>query len=93
MLVTGLSQLDILERPIHCTDASRKTLYVKDDNVWEKDEEVVKILMGIRKLTSKQRTQINKWKDVNEGWKDTDNIQTKFTPLICNSRNDIENDV
>jgi hypothetical protein len=93
MLVTGLSQLDILERPIHCTDASRKTLYVKDDNVWEKDEEVVKILMGIRKLTSKQRTQINKWKDVNDGWKDTDNIQTKFTTLICNSMNDIENDV
>ena len=29
MITNGLSQLDVLERPIHCTDASRKTLYVK----------------------------------------------------------------
>ena len=29
MITNGLSQLDILERPIHCTDATRKTLYVK----------------------------------------------------------------
>ena len=37
MVVNGLNQLDVLERPIHCTDASRKTLYVKEDNAWEKD--------------------------------------------------------
>ena len=93
MITNGLSQLDILERPIHCTDASRKTLYVKEDNVWEKDAEMLKILLSIRKLTCKQRTQITKWKDVNDGWKDNDNIQTKFTSLICNSIVDIENDV
>tara|TARA_B110000037_G_scaffold221242_1_gene291419 strand:+ start:149 stop:1123 length:975 start_codon:yes stop_codon:yes gene_type:complete len=92
MITNGLSQLDILERPIHCTDASRKTLYVKEDNAWEKDNELIRVLVGIRNLAYKQRTLINKWKDVNDGWEKEDNIQTKLTMLICNSMTDIEHD-
>ena len=92
MITNGLSQLDILERPIHCTDASRKTLYVKEDNAWEKDSELIRVLVGIRNLAYKQRTLINKWKDVNNGWEKEDNIQTKLTTLVCNSMTDIEND-
>jgi hypothetical protein len=92
MVVNGLNQLDVLERPIHCTDASRKTLYVKEDNAWEKDTELLRILMGIKKLAYKQRTLINTWKDMNDGWEKDDNIQTKLTTLICHSMTDIEND-
>jgi hypothetical protein len=92
MVVNGLNQLDVLERPIHCTDASRKTLYVKEDNAWEKDTELSRILMGIKKLAYKQRTLINTWKDMNDGWEKDDNIQTKLTTLICHSMTDIEND-
>jgi hypothetical protein len=92
MITNGLSQLDILERPIHCTDATRKTLYVKEANNWEKDTELLRILLGIRNLARKQRTMISEWKDVNEGWETDDNIQTKLTTLICHSMTDIEND-
>ena len=92
MITNGLSQLDILERPIHCTDASRKTLYVKEDNVWEKDNELVRILLGIRQLASKQRTLINKWKDAHDDWNTNDRMQSRFTSLICNSITDIENE-
>jgi hypothetical protein len=92
MITNGLSQLDILERPIHCTDATRKTLYVKESNNWEKDTELLKILLGIKQLARKQRTMISEWKDVNEGWEKDDNIQTKLTTLICHSMTDIEND-
>ena len=92
MITNGLSQLDILERPIHCTDASRKTLYVKEDNIWEKDHELVRILLGIRKIASKQRTLINKWKDSHDDWNTNDRMQSRFTSLICNSITDIENE-
>ena len=51
MITNGLSQLDILERPIHCTDATRKTLYVKEANNWEKDTELLRILLGIRPVS------------------------------------------
>lgn len=91
LLVNGLSQLDVLKRPIHCTDASRKTLYVKNEDTWEKDTELQRLLLGITALAQKQRTNIDKWQDVNEDWKTNEKIQTKFTQLIFNSMDDIEN--
>ena len=92
MMVNGLNDLDILERPIHCTDASRKTLYVKDSDKWEKDNELLYILKGIRQLSLKQRTLISKWKEANEGWKTDDNLQSRMTHLVCNSMSQIESD-
>ena len=44
MITNGLNKLDILERPIHCTDATRKTLYVKEADIWEKDTELLKVV-------------------------------------------------
>ena len=92
MMVNGLNDLDILERPIHCTDASRKTLYVKDSDNWEKDSELLHIMKGIKELSLKQRTLISKWKEVNKGWDKDDNLQSKMTNLVFNSMTQIEND-
>ena len=92
MMVTGLSELDILQRPIHCTDASRKTLYVKDDDTWEKDNELLHLLKGIRDLSFKQRVNIHKWQDENEGWDVKDDLQTKITMLVFHTMTDIDND-
>jgi hypothetical protein len=92
MLLTGLNELDILERPIHCTDVSRKTLYVKDDDIWEKDNELLHMLKGIRDLSLKQRTLIKTWQDVNNGWSTDENLQSRMTKLIGNSMTAVEND-
>jgi len=37
IFIDGLNQLDIYERPIHCTDLKRETLYIKENGVWKKD--------------------------------------------------------
>ena len=92
MLLNGLNELDIVDRPIHCTDVSRKTLYVKDDDIWEKDNELLHMLKGIRDLSLKQRTLIKKWQDVNNGWATDENLQSRMTKLIGNSMTAIEND-
>jgi len=92
MLVNGLSQLDILDRPIHCTDATRKILYVKDDNTWEKDNELLRVLKGIKTLSIKQRTMLNKWQDANMGWDTKENLQSRMTRLVFNSMTSIEKD-
>ena len=92
MITSGLSKLDILERPIHCTDATRKTLYVKESNIWEKDTELLKVVTGITKLIRKKRTLISRWKEVNEGWDTIERKQIKFTELVCNIMTDIEYD-
>ena len=91
MFTAGLNQLDVLERPIHCTDASRKTLYVKEGDIWEKDNELIKMIQGIRQMAAKQRILINKWRDAHDDWNVNDRMQDRFTTLVCNMVEDIEN--
>ena len=38
IIVKNLKELDINKRPVHCTDKKRETMYIKDENKWEKDE-------------------------------------------------------
>ena len=38
IMVDKLNSMDIYKRPIHCSDAKREILYVKDDNKWAKEE-------------------------------------------------------
>jgi hypothetical protein len=92
LVVTGLNNMDIVDRPIHCTDPSRKTLYVKENNIWEKDNELMFLLKGIKELSLKQRTMINKWQDANNGWNTDEDLQSKMTKLIFNSMTNIEDD-
>jgi len=92
MMLNGLNELDILERPIHCTDASRKTLYVKDSDKWERDNELLHMVNAIKELSLKQRTMISKWKDANQGWDTDDMLQSKMTNLVFNSMTQIETD-
>ena len=37
IVVNELKKLDVTERPIHCTDLKRETVYIKDQNQWNKD--------------------------------------------------------
>jgi hypothetical protein len=92
LITNGLSQLDVLERPIHCTDTARKTLYVKENNAWEKDNELLTLIKGIQKIIFKQRTMLKKWQNVNEGWDTNELLQEKMTRLVFHSMKDVGND-
>lgn len=37
LIVANLNNLDVTKRPIHCTDVDRKILYVKDEDIWDRD--------------------------------------------------------
>ena len=39
VLLKELSGMDVTKRPIHCSDLKRETLYIKDNDVWEKESE------------------------------------------------------
>ena len=92
MMVDGLNELDILERPIHCTDTKRKTIYVKENDVWEKDKELIKILSGIKKTALNNRMKLDKWQDANDGWMTRENIQMKYLSLVSNVMTIIEDE-
>ena len=55
IIVKNLKALDITKRPVHCTDKKRETIYIKDENKWEKDEEQKKIRKVIMMLKEKKK--------------------------------------
>lgn len=38
IIIKSLNELGVEKRPIHCTDAKRQTLYIKEDNKWTKED-------------------------------------------------------
>ena len=39
IITTNLKALDVKHRPVHCTDKKRETMYIKDEDKWEKEDE------------------------------------------------------
>ena len=49
-------------RPIHCTDLKRETVYVKDSDVWSKEDETKKHLTkAVRIVANKNKAQVHPW--------------------------------
>jgi hypothetical protein len=38
IILEKLKEMNIYKRPLHCSDAKRETMYIKDNDVWNKDE-------------------------------------------------------
>ena len=72
ILIESLKQLDRSERPIHCTDVKRETMYIKDDNKWNKEEDSTKLNRAIQEVTRKSMISLLDWKDENPDYKDRD---------------------
>lgn len=76
IILDNLKQLSVYERPIHCTDIKRETLYVKYDNKWTKDESLDKLNEAIRDVSYKSIGVLNEWKESNPEYKD---INSEFS--------------
>jgi hypothetical protein len=72
ILIDSLKQLDKTERPIHCTDMKRETMYIKDEDKWNKEEDATKINKAIQEVTRKSMISLLDWKGENPDYKDRD---------------------
>jgi len=62
IIIRKLNELDIYKRPIHCSDAKREIVYVKDDNIWEKENETYdKIRKAVKRVTYKNSALLVPW--------------------------------
>jgi hypothetical protein len=53
IIIENMNKLSVYERPLHCTDKKRETLYVKNDK-WEKDDSKEHINKALKKVEKKQ---------------------------------------
>jgi hypothetical protein len=63
IIVKNLKALDITKRPVHCTDKKRETVYIKDADKWEKDEDKMHMHKLINKVVSKNVKMFAKFKE------------------------------
>lgn len=66
VIIDGLNQLDVTERPIHCTDAKRNSLYLKNNDEWNKEtSEMPNMKRVIKNVTNKNQRKIYEWMEQN----------------------------
>jgi hypothetical protein len=54
IITSNLKTLDVTQRPVHCTDKKRETMYIKDENQWTKeDENKSKLRKAIQSVSNK----------------------------------------
>jgi hypothetical protein len=77
LFIENLRDLGTHKRPIHCTDKKRKTLYIKENDEWDKEGSQDKLKKGIREVSRKGFECLMKEKQENqEEYKD---IESDFT--------------
>ena len=62
IMIKKLTEMDIYKRPVHCSDAKREIIHIKDNDVWAKEEETYpKLRRAIKYITKKNRDLLLVW--------------------------------
>jgi len=86
IFIKALTDLNINKRPIHCSDSKREVLYIKDNGLWQKENEEKSLLTkAIKIVGNKNMKQISEWQKVYPEYKDPESKQNdKYMKMICN---------
>jgi hypothetical protein len=77
IITTNLKALDVTQRPVHCTDKKRETMYIKDEDKWEKeDDNNTKLRKAIKRVANKNITLLPKFR---EKYPDYSNSSSKIS--------------
>lgn len=64
IIIKNLKDLDVTQRPVHCTDTKREVLYVKDEDKWEKEEhENKKLRKAIKHIAQKNSKLLSSFRE------------------------------
>jgi hypothetical protein len=84
IIIKNLNALDETERPVHCTDKKRETIYIKDEGQWEKDDDnKSKLKKSINKVANKNIKLISQFREkYPECRKCESSISDKYNKMI-----------
>ena len=95
IITTNLKALDVTQRPVHCTDKKRETMYIKDENQWEKeDDNKSKLRKAIKKIADKNIRLLPQFREKYPSYKDSSSkISDKYDKMVieamvCDSTKD-----
>ena len=82
VIIENMSKLGLYQRPIHCTDLKRESLYIKDDDNWERDINKEKIRKAIKDVSTKQFCALSKWTKENPDFQNNEYKQNYYTHTL-----------
>ena len=66
IFINNLQKTDLYKRPVHCSDVKRETLYVKENNQWERDgPDHAKMTNAVLAVEHKNVVLVNEWAKAN----------------------------
>ena len=69
IFINKLRELDTYKRPLHCTDLKRETLYIRENDVWEKEENSKgKLNELVDKIANKNCRTMKQWTEENPNY-------------------------
>ena len=90
IIIDNMNKLSIYERPMHCTDIKRETLYIKNTEDWEKDEKRVLIDKLLKQVENKQMKHITKWTEEHPDYMNDENLQQEYIDIIRKCTSNVE---
>jgi hypothetical protein len=97
IITTNLKALDVSLRPVHCMDKKRETIYVKDDNKWEKeDDNKTKLRKVIKRVANKNIRLLPQFREKYPEYKNSaSRVSDKYDKMVIEvmggrGNNDIE---
>jgi len=81
IIIDNMNKLSLYERPMHCTDKKRETMYIKN-NEWVKDDKLEQIDKLLKRVENKQIKNIEKWTKANPKFMESEKLQEEYIKLI-----------
>ena len=75
VIMDNMNKLSKFERPLHCSDLKRETIYIKENDKWEKDTNKEKLKKAINKTSNKNYTALTEWTKDNPAFMKQDDKQ------------------
>lgn len=60
-IVKCINDMEVYARPLHCTDLKRETIYIKDGEKWEKDEDKSELRKAVKRVAHKNHKMTSLW--------------------------------
>ena len=84
IITTNLKALDVTQRPVHCTDKKRETMYIKDDDKWEKeDDNKTNLRKAIKSVANKNIKLLPQFREKNPDYKNSSSkMSDKYDKIV-----------
>lgn len=91
----AIQNMDVTKRPIHCTDLKRETLYVKDEESWNKESDnKEKMKQAIDKIKHNNLVKMSEWIKKNPECHDSTSAKNDlFVSMVHANTNENEKDI